>query len=89
METLTDVVRMGIPCEARTVLVRGVHDVEGVAWIAGRIAHSGVKRWRLSDVQRKRVLDATVLLTPPEPAVSTHALVFADRLSLDVQWLRS
>jgi len=83
--TLADAARMGVACEARTVLVRGVHDVEDLSWIADRLAQNGVKRWRLRDVQAGKVLDPSVPLSPPEEAVSAHALALADRLSLDVQ----
>lgn len=86
LRTLADASRLGVACEARTVLVRGVHDARAMSWIAERLADHGIKRWRLRDVRSGRVLDATVPLTPPESSVGEHAVSLGDRWSLDVQW---
>jgi pyruvate formate lyase activating enzyme len=88
MRTLAEASRLGVACEARTVLVRGVHDVEAVSWIAERLAETGIKLWRLRDVRDGRVLDRSEPLAPPDKAVGGHALAIASRCHLDVQWFR-
>ena len=88
MRTLAEASRSGVACEARTVLVRGVHDVESVSWIAEGLAETGVKLWRLRDVQDGRVLDRSEPLVPPDKAVGDHAQTLAAGLGLDVRWFR-
>ena len=88
IQALAQASRWGVACEARTVLVRGVHDTATLSWIAGQIAENGITRWRLTDVRHDRVLDLGVVLTPPETLVTTHALDHAHGLSLDARWSR-
>lgn len=84
IRTLADALRLGVACEARTVLVDGVHDTDGLSWIAEKLACSGVKRWRLRGVRGGKVLDGSVPLVPPGPAVGMHALSLGYEWSLDV-----
>jgi pyruvate formate lyase activating enzyme len=87
LRTLAEASRLGVACEARTVLVRGIHDARGLSWIAQRLVDSGIRRWRLRDVRGGKVLDGSCPLGPPERAVGMHALALGERLSLDVQCL--
>lgn len=84
IRTLAEASRQGVVCEARTVLVRGVHDVRALTWIAEQLAESGIRRWRLSAVRDGRVLDGSAPLLPPERLVFQHAVELADVWSLDV-----
>lgn len=87
IRTLAEAARLGVACEARTVLVRGVHDIDALSWIAERLADQGIKRWRLRDVRGGKVLDVSAPLAPPEESVGMHALALGDKWSLDVQCL--
>jgi pyruvate formate lyase activating enzyme len=87
VRTLADASHLGVACEARTVLVRGVHDLDALSWIAAGLAGSGIKRWRLRGVRGGKVLDGSIALSPPEPAVGKHVLALGDKWSLDVAWL--
>jgi pyruvate formate lyase activating enzyme len=87
VQTLAQASRLGVTCEARTVLVRGVHDVGVLSWIAENLADNGIKRWRLRDVRGGKVLDSRAPLVPPERPMGMHALALGERWSLDVQYL--
>jgi pyruvate formate lyase activating enzyme len=86
LETLAHAVSRNIACEARTVLVRGVHDQHSLSWIAERLAEQRLTRWRLTDVQTAQVLDPTAALEPPELGLIGMARSQARSLGLDVPW---
>jgi pyruvate formate lyase activating enzyme len=85
VECLAYAVAKHVACEARTVLVRGVHDDEGLSWIAQRLADHGIMRWRLRDVRAGRVLDTSVVLKPPERVLVRQAVELARSLALEVR----
>ena len=85
IKTLSRAVAHNIACEARTVLVRGVHDQQTLSWIAHRLAESRIPRWRLTDVCASQVLDPTAPLEPPGRDLVVQAIVTARSTGLDVR----
>lgn len=83
LETLRFLVEAGIPCEARTTVVRSQHDSVGLDTIARALALAGVGTWRLQPVRASRVLDPSVPLAPPEQSVLSHAIDTAASLGID------
>ncbi len=83
LDTLTFVASRGLPCEARTTLVRGTHDVSTLRRIALALAASGIRRWRMQPVRSGRVLDPNAQLQPPSDEEVGAALAGARDLGLD------
>jgi pyruvate formate lyase activating enzyme len=88
IKTLRRAIAKHIPCEARTVLVRGVHDEHALSWIAHQLAEAGPVRWRLIDVQAGR-LDSSASLHPPDRNLIERTLTLAKSLGLDAWWSTS
>ena len=89
IQTLAHAVANHVECEARTVLVGGVHDEAALSWIARQMAENGIARWRLTDVEAGHVLDATVPLQPPERGLVERALSSARAWGLKASWTTS
>lgn len=87
LETLTGIIKAGVPCEARTTLVKGVHDAAALEAIACSLAAAGVRIWRLQPVRDGRVLDCSKPLVPPEPDILLRALNTARTLGIQIKGL--
>lgn len=83
LETLAHVAALGVACEARTTVVRQVHDPVSLAHTARCLAEAGVRTWRLQAVEGDNVLDSAMSLSPPDDAVLARALAHAGRLGID------
>jgi pyruvate formate lyase activating enzyme len=86
LQTLSHAVARNIACEARTVLVRRVHDRHSLSWIAHRLADNRIPRWRLTDVRPGLVLDPTAFMEPPQETIVDEVLPMARSLGLEVRW---
>lgn len=84
LETLGRLVGAGIPCEARTTVAAGVHDLEGLRVLARKLAGAGVRLWRLQPVEDTTVLDPSVPWRPPAPEILSGAVAAAASLGITV-----
>lgn len=89
LASLAAAVRRGVPCEASTVLVQGVHDRAAMTWMAERLLAHGVRRWRLRKLELGRTLDASTPLRPPDAALIQDLLDVAKQRGLDAEWVGS
>jgi hypothetical protein len=83
LETLRSLAEARVPCEARTTVVRGLHDSVHLERLARSLADAGIVVWRAQPVSPARVLDKTVSLFPPKPEVLSEAMEAAISLGLD------
>jgi pyruvate formate lyase activating enzyme len=82
-ETLRYLVESGVPCEARTTVVDGFHDAEGLEILARMLHAAGVRSWRLQPVERVRVLDADAGFEPPDADILARAVAAAASWGID------
>ena len=83
LKTLRILVEAGIPCEARTTVIEGVHNAKGLGTIALALALAGVPAWRLQPVEARVVLDPDASLAPPAQDLLNRAAGFAASLGID------
>jgi pyruvate formate lyase activating enzyme len=84
METLAFAAARNIHHEARTTIVRGIHDLNALAWIGARLARCGTKRWYLQDVRGEGVLDKSFSCVPPKASIVQSAVKNAKAFGLEV-----
>ncbi len=89
LQTLRGVVAEGVRCEARTTVVRELHDESILSMIARELASAGVGAWRLQPMRVSTVLDPTAKLSPPEPSTLAFAADVAASLGVEVVSRRS
>jgi len=83
LETLRIAVNASVPCEARTTVLRGIHNERELDSAARAIAAVGVGVWRLQPVHTSRVLDPTTPFHAPSRNVLAEAVKVAATLGLD------
>jgi pyruvate-formate lyase-activating enzyme len=83
LKTLGFLVEAGVACEARTTVVADWHDADGLDKLARALAGAGIATWRLQPVETVRVLDPSVRLDSPDPAVLAEAVETASLLGID------
>jgi pyruvate formate lyase activating enzyme len=81
--TLSCIVDGGVPCEARTTVIDGLHDAVGLEHMAHCLASVGIKKWRLQPVEGTRVLDTSISFAPPDPVMLLQVIEKAKTLGID------
>lgn len=84
VETLRNFSTSGVPSEARTTVVDGLHDLEELQALALKLRSAGVRTWRLQPVEPETMLDASAKFIPPSGAVLERAVEYAVSLGLNV-----
>jgi pyruvate formate lyase activating enzyme len=83
VETLRHFSACGIPSEARTTVVDGVHDLEELRALAMMLQSAGVRTWRLQPVEAATMLDASAHFLPPSAAILEQAVEYAVSLGIN------
>ncbi len=82
IETLRRLARHGVPSEARTTVVRDLHDPGALRAIAQAIVATGTAAWHLQPVRSGRNLDPFAALLPPPADALADAASAARMLGL-------
>lgn len=83
VETLAALSTTDILTEARTTVVRGIHDASVLDGIAHALSRAGVIRWRIQPVGAHRLLDRSVPAVPLQDDVLAHACSTARALGIE------
>ncbi len=83
IETVQCLVAAEIPCEARTTVVDGLHNLKEFQALARMLKTSGVRSWRLQPVEASTVLDTSVRFAPPDREILSQAVAFALDAGID------
>lgn len=82
VETLRHFSDTGIPSEARTTVVEGLHDPEELQTLARMLQSAGVRTWRLQPVEGATIPDASARFAPPAEGVLVQAVKYAVSLGI-------
>jgi pyruvate formate lyase activating enzyme len=83
VETLRHFLDKGIPSEARTTVVDGLHDPAELRTLAQMLQSAGVRTWRLQPVEAATMLDASAHFLPPSAAILEQAVEYAVSLGVN------
>jgi len=82
VETLRAFSDGGIPYEARTTVVDGLHDLEELQSLARMLHSAGVRTWRLQAVQTATITDRSTHFAPPSQSLLEQAVGYAVSLGI-------